>query len=179
MNYQAIKSREYYEKYTLSKQHPCLDCGKLVYPTALRCRSCAAKARTDKRDVSPKPTKHCPDCNKPINRRSTRCKRCTSKLRWRSGRVWQDKGYILIYKPEHPASRGDGSIYEHRFVWEQANNKMLPKGWVIHHLNGIRHDNRPSNLVALPTAKHNGILAAKAKRIQELEAMLRNQGQLI
>uniref|UniRef100_A0A6M3IG98 Putative homing endonuclease n=1 Tax=viral metagenome TaxID=1070528 RepID=A0A6M3IG98_9ZZZZ len=64
---------------------------------------------------------------------------------------------------------------EHIIVWEQANNKTLPKGWVVHHLNGIRDDNRIENLFGMPRKRHNLKLALEPyeKRIQELEDELR------
>jgi len=114
---------------------------------------------------------------------------CRTKLRWNiggansfkitTGRAWFQNGYVIIYKPDHPEAKSDGSVAEHRYVWEQAHGQRIPKGWVVHHLNGIRDDNRPSNLIALPNQKHNSILQAQYKRIQELEALLREQGQLL
>ena len=83
-----------------------------------------------------------------------------------------------MWNPKHPRANG-GYIWEHILLWEQANGKELPRGWVIHHLNGIRDDNRLINLVALPDKKHRHILAAKAKRIQQLEGLLRQQGLLL
>jgi len=88
-------------------------------------------------------------------------------------------GYIGILKPNHPRANTKGYVLEHILIWEEAHGKPLPEGWVIHHLNGIKDDNRPRNLIALPSKKHYLILQAKAKRIQELEAMLNNQGHLI
>ncbi len=89
-----------------------------------------------------------------------------------------NKGYILVYKPDHPRAY-QNYVLEHILVWEQASGKPLPKGWLIHHLNGIKDDNRPRNLVALPILKHSLVLAAKAKRIQELEAIIKGQGLLL
>jgi len=63
-------------------------------------------------------------------------------------------------------------VPEHLAVWEEANGRRLPDGWVIHHLNGIKTDNRLRNLSALPNMKHMLVLAAKAKRIRELEELL-------
>jgi hypothetical protein len=88
-------------------------------------------------------------------------------------------GYVMIYDPENPRATTRGYVCEHILVWEQANSKPLPSGWIIHHLNGVKNDNRPCNLAALPTKKHYLVLAAKAKRIQELEALLKQQAQLL
>jgi len=98
---------------------------------------------------------------------------------WRGGRVRDRGGYIKIRMQNHHRVNQSGYVMEHIYIWEQANGKPVPEGWVIHHLNGIKDDNRISNLVALPCKKHYLVLQAKAKRIQELEALLRQQGQLI
>jgi len=99
---------------------------------------------------------------------------------WEGGRFIKG-GYIYVYAPTHPRAEGSRKTYvrEHILIWEQTHGKALPEGWVIHHLNGIRIDNRPANLVALPSRKHSLILAVKSKRIQELEALLNKQGQLL
>ena len=65
-------------------------------------------------------------------------------------------------------------IPEHRYVWEQANGQPLPKGWVVHHLNGLKSDNRPANLKGLPRRKHSSGLVLKTYqgRIKELELII-------
>ena len=124
----------------------------------------------------------CVDCGKPIIRRSTRCHLCDNKSRvdsnlgennpsWKGGRT-RNNGYIYILaKREGKKHRYQG---EHIVVWEQANKKSLPKGWLIHHFNGIRDDNRIGNLVAMPRKRHNLKLAFEPyeKRIRQLEAEL-------
>ena len=120
-------------------------------------------------------------CGKLIDYRSQHCKSCAFKIAIRSGErrignaVYKGgrreiRGYIKILLPEHPRADKRGYVSEHLLVWEKANNKPLPNGWVVHHLNGIRNDNRPTNLIGLPDKKHRHILAAKARRVQELEA---------
>jgi len=85
----------------------------------------------------------------------------------------RDHNYIRIRQPDHPRADSSGRIPEHLLVWEEHHRCSLPKGWQIHHLNGIPDDNRPSNLVALSPAKHRGahtrLLDEKSKRIRELE----------
>jgi len=71
---------------------------------------------------------------------------------WKGGRFKMSGGYILIYAPEHPyAFKGGGSsitkyIREHRLVMEKKLGRYLAKDEIVHHINGIRDDNRPENL---------------------------------
>jgi hypothetical protein len=44
--------------------------------------------------------------------------------------------------------------WEHRYVWEQANGK-IPKGMQIHHINGIKDDNRLENLRMVSSSENN------------------------
>ena len=161
--------------------HPCVDCGITVKSKALRCKSCAAK-KSNKR-FRKNPT--CIDCGKLITRaRGQRCKRCATKAS--RGSTWVDDkrfiaqtGYMMVRDPISRHKNSWGYVGEHIVVWEMVHNKRLPKGWHVHHLNGIKTDNRPSNLVAFSSFKHALVLASKAKRIQELEGLLAKQGQLI
>ena len=83
-------------------------------------------------------------------------------------------GYYHVYYPQHPRADRQGFLYEHIKIWEEHNGMPVPDGYVIHHLNGHKGDNRPGNLVALPHKAHNNALVVKALRskIRELEAKL-------
>jgi hypothetical protein len=41
----------------------------------------------------------------------------------------------------------------HRYVWEKEKGK-IPRGWDIHHINGLKFDNRIDNLECLPKDEH-------------------------
>ncbi len=101
-------------------------------------------------------------------------------------RTWRKKsqivasgGYFRVLKPEHPKANNLGYISQHLDVWEAVHGKPLPDGWHIHHINGIRDDNRPVNLVGLSSKKHGLILRVLQERIQKLEALLNGQAQLL
>ena len=67
---------------------------------------------------------------------------------WKGGRTVTSQGYVHILKPNHLRSHSDtGYVSEHILVAERALGKPLPKGAVIHHVNGDPSDNRPGNLV--------------------------------
>lgn len=94
--------------------------------------------------------------------------------RWKGGKFISKDGYIGIKMPTHPRANSLGYVSEHLFIWEQSNGKSLPEGWIIHHLNGNRHDNRPENLLAMPRKSHHYALLLQGlrKRIRQLEATL-------
>ena len=90
---------------------------------------------------------------------------------WKGGRSYNGRGYIKVKRPVGYKGLKDGTILEHRLVWEQANGTFIPDGYSVHHLNGIKDDNRIENLTIMLIKDHgkqsNG--EEYKKRIRELE----------
>lgn len=66
---------------------------------------------------------------------------------WKGGRK-KSRGYIYILKPNHPFANPAGYVAEHRFIIEQFIKRYLTSKECGHHINGIKYDNRPKNLMA-------------------------------
>lgn len=86
-------------------------------------------------------------------------------------------GYIAVYYPSHPdVAPGSRFIMEHRLVMEQKIGRRLKTNEHVHHINGIRDDNRPENLEILDASTHayvshkQGVQKRKAMR-EELAAL--------
>lgn len=62
--------------------------------------------------------------------------------RWRGGRRITSEGYVVISTPGNSKVRE----MEHRLVMESCLGRKLYPGENVHHINGIRDDNRPENL---------------------------------
>lgn len=65
---------------------------------------------------------------------------------WRGGRLIDQNGYVLLYKPDYPNCNYLGYVREHRYVMEQSLGRLLIPGEVVHHKNRNRQDNRIENL---------------------------------
>jgi hypothetical protein len=65
---------------------------------------------------------------------------------WNGGRVKTPSGYIKIHAEKHPKSDINGLIFEHRVVMEKHIGRYLKPEEVVHHINGIKDDNRIENL---------------------------------
>lgn len=77
-------------------------------------------------------------------------KRRENHYAWKGGRRLTQDGYVLLMvDPEHPflAMGGKrGWVLEHRMVMAEALGRPLERWETVHHMNGIRDDNRLENL---------------------------------
>ncbi|MHB8109771.1 MAG: HNH endonuclease signature motif containing protein [Syntrophorhabdaceae bacterium] len=81
-----------------------------------------------------------------------------NSLAWKGGRFLNGQGYVLVFAKSHPRAAKSGHVLEHILVAERALGEYLPQGSVIHHINGIRDDNRLENLWWFPSHSEHAAL---------------------
>ena len=64
------------------------------------------------------------------------------------------RGYTLIFQPDHHRADSRGYVLEHILVFERETGISVPDGCCIHHLNGIKDDNRIENLCMMTHGAH-------------------------
>jgi hypothetical protein len=73
---------------------------------------------------------------------------------WKDGKHMDGQGYVCIYCAYHPygfkRKYGIAYVYEHRLVMENKLGRYLKPAEEVHHINGIRDDNRLENLMLFP-----------------------------
>jgi len=100
------------------------------------------------------------------------CLRCTNIAKaksgaehpmWKGGRAIDTYGYVwllvrFLSKDDQSLAismmNNDGYVLEHRLVMARKLGRPLTHQEVVHHLNGVKSDNRPGNLEVVSSAKH-------------------------
>lgn len=67
---------------------------------------------------------------------------------WNGGIYHHPEGYTYIFSPDHPFHNATNYVYEHRLIVEKRLGRFLQLHEVCHHINKIRNDNKPENLMA-------------------------------
>lgn len=137
------------------------------------CTQCCAEFSPSSRHAK------CPTCRSKNSARFGAC-RCGARKRvesalcntcarsgarngnWKGGRVLHQKGYVYIRAPEHPRGKPRGYVFEHVLVMEAMLGRYLLPNETVHHKNGRRGDNRPSNLELWVASPRHGIRAEDA-----------------
>jgi DNA-binding CsgD family transcriptional regulator len=65
---------------------------------------------------------------------------------WQGGRTVDERGYVLIHRPDHPYATEAGYVREHRLVMEAQLGRYLLPTEVVDHIDGVTDHNDPSNL---------------------------------
>lgn len=75
-------------------------------------------------------------------------------------------GYVMIYAPWHKRSNKNGYYMEHVIIVERAIGKQVSDGVEVHHVNSIRSDNRPQNLVVCPDGAYHQLLHRRHRALE-------------
>lgn len=65
--------------------------------------------------------------------------------------------YVMVKAPStYPGKKYRSRyVYEHHLVWWNHMNQIVPDGYLIHHINEIKTDNRIDNLQLISRANHS------------------------
>ena len=94
------------------------------------------------------------------NSKTDGAKKQMSEARFRSSRRVGNHGYVVVTRNGH-------QVLEHIYVAEQAIGRPLNKGAEVHHINGIRSDNRNSNLVICNDKTYHQLLHRRQRALDE------------
>lgn len=100
---------------------------------------------------------------------------------WKGGKFYNQEGYKLIRMPNHPRAYKNGYVPEHRIIVEKKIGRYLKEFEHVHHLNGIKDDNRLDNLELINAQTHNLVtrLESEVKKLRKENKELKQKLNLI
>jgi ribosomal protein L31 len=126
----------------------------------IKCKICGAEFKDFKSNKRKYCSRECYYKNISLNVRGEKHPNYKGRIKY-GGR---NNEYIAIFMPSHPFCDSKGYVYEHRLKMELKINRYLKKSEIVHHLNGVKTDNRIENLEIMYKKEHDRMNAFKRKR---------------
>ena len=77
---------------------------------------------------------------------------------WKGGKTIMSSGYVGVRVPQgHHLRMNNGYAYEHQLVAEDKIGRRLRPGEIVHHINGMKSDNKPDNIEVLGSRWHHKV----------------------
>lgn len=92
--------------------------------------------------------------NKTVSEESRRKMSESKKIGGIGHKKIRSDGYVSIYFPDYPKASKNGYVMEHDLVMECIISRHLKDDEVVHHINGVRNDNRKENLKLMTFSEH-------------------------
>jgi hypothetical protein len=83
--------------------------------------------------------------------------------RWKGG-TFTEAGYVYLWRPQHPQADKMGYVHRARIIAEGKCGRLLMPDEVAHHLNGIKNDDAPANIVVMTRSEHQTLHASDPLR---------------
>lgn len=74
---------------------------------------------------------------------------------WKIKKVVSKGDYLYALVPEHPNATKNGYVLMHRVIMESQLGRVLGRNEVVHHLDGDKKNNVPTNLIVMDRLEHN------------------------
>jgi hypothetical protein len=91
---------------------------------------------------------------------STQSQRGSGSTQWNGGRYVSPEGYVMLNLTDRR------NVAEHRYVMEQFLGRALSPDEHVHHINGVKTDNRIENLQIVSPSEHMRLHAPGQHRVR-------------